>query len=66
MTDIKIGDYVIRADNNHSMLGKVYKLQSGGFGYPIAVQWVGSRFPYHYKTSQLTIVTKEDNPEYFI
>jgi hypothetical protein len=68
MTDIKIGDYVIRADNSHDAIGKVSKLDGSNYSYPIRVQWLrpGYSFPDHCKVNQLIVITKEDNPEYFI
>jgi hypothetical protein len=66
MNKIKNGDYVIKLDVKHSLLGKVCELRPSSYVTTAVVQWFGSNYLHNYTTNQLVVVTKKDNPEYFI
>jgi hypothetical protein len=66
MTGIQVNDYVIKTNNSHTMVGKILKLELRNYINPIVVKWPELFAVEHCNSSQLTVVTRKDNPEYFI
>jgi hypothetical protein len=63
MSVIKVNDYVIRPYSVSPVAGKVVNILDTAF--PITVQWPNNYYQV-YSGNYLKVVTKEDNPEYFI
>jgi hypothetical protein len=67
MTTIEVGDLVIIANSTHGKLGRVTRVLKNDIAiYNILVSWHGSHMTYNYRNDELTLITREDYPEYFI
>jgi hypothetical protein len=66
MTGIQVNDYVIKTNKSHTIVGKIIKLDLRNYINPIVVRWPERFAVEQCNSSQLTVVTREDNPEYFI
>jgi hypothetical protein len=67
MTTIEVGDIVIITNSTHGKLGRVNRiLKNNTTTYNIIVSWQESQMTYNYRNDELTLLTREDYPEYFI